>query len=64
MLNTISKLEVKIGERVYQLLCQIDSPIGEVHDALSQMKLFVINRMKEVEISSQEASSPKQEEKE
>lgn len=56
MLNNIAKLEVKIGERDYQLLCEVDSPIGEVHDALSQMKLFVINKMKEVE------SPPKPEE--
>lgn len=50
MLNNIAKLEVKIGERAYQLLCEVDSPIGEVHDVLSQMKLYVINKMKEAEL--------------
>ncbi len=50
MLNNIAKLEVKISEKTYQLLCEVDSPMGQVHDALSQMKLFVINKMKEVEI--------------
>jgi hypothetical protein len=56
MFNQIGKLEVKFGERVYQLLCEVDSPIGEVHDALSQMKLYVINKMKDIE------SPPKPEE--
>ncbi len=49
MFNQIGKLEVTMGERKYQLLCEVDSPIGEVHDALSQMKIYVINKMKEVE---------------
>jgi len=49
MLNNLAKLEVKIDGKIYQLLCDVDSPIGQVHDALSQMKLYVINKMKEVE---------------
>jgi len=49
MFNQIGKLEVKIGDRLYQLLCAVDSPIGEVHDALSQMKMYVIDKMKEIE---------------
>jgi hypothetical protein len=49
MFNQIGKLEVKIGERVYQLLCAVDSPVGEVHDVLSQMKMYVIDKMKEIE---------------
>ncbi len=51
MFNQIGKLEVKIGDRLYQLFCAVDSPIGEVHDALSQMKMFVIDKMKEIENS-------------
>lgn len=49
MINNITKLEIKIEERVYQFLCEVDSPIGQVHDALSAMKGFVIQRMKEAE---------------
>lgn len=49
MLNNVSKMEVKIGERIYQLLCDIDSPLGEVHDALSAMKGFVIQKMQDAE---------------
>ncbi len=56
MLNNIAKLEVKMGDRAYQLFCEVDSPIGEVHDALSQMKIYIINKMKNLE------SSPKPEE--
>lgn len=49
MLNNISKLEIKINERVYQFICDMDSPLGEVHDALSGMKAFVIQKMQEIE---------------
>ncbi len=60
MLNQISKIEVKIGERVYQLLCEMDSPLGQVHDALSTMKGFIINKMQEAE----KISKPEKEEEE
>jgi hypothetical protein len=53
MLNNISKIEVKIADRVYQLLCDNDSPLGQVHDALSSMKGFIINKMQEAEKASQ-----------
>lgn len=49
MISTISKMEVKIGERKYQLLCASDSPLGEVYDALSSMKGFVITKMQEID---------------
>lgn len=49
MLNMISKLEVKIEDRVYQLLCDNDSSLGELHDVLHKMKNFVIQRMQELE---------------
>lgn len=51
-------LEVKIGERSYEMECHQDSPLGEVHDALSQMKQFVIQRMMEAEKAKE---SPKAE---
>lgn len=53
MLSNISKIEVKIGERVYQLLCAIDSPLGEVHDALSEMKGFIIQKIQQADKDSQ-----------
>lgn len=52
MLKNISKLEVHIGERSYQFLCDMDSPIGEVHDALASMKDFVIQKINEAEKSA------------
>lgn len=58
MLKNIAKLEVKIGERLYHFFCDQDSPIGEIHDAITQMKGFVVNRILEVH----ESQKPKDEE--
>jgi hypothetical protein len=49
MITNITKLEVKIGERTYVLLCSCDSPLGELHDALMQMKSHIIEKMIEVD---------------
>jgi hypothetical protein len=38
-------LQVKIGERTYSIECNATSPLGEVHDALTQMKAYVVDRM-------------------
>lgn len=56
MINNITKLEVKIGEKVYQFLCEVDSPIGQVHDALSAMKGFVIEKINEAQKAEQPAA--------
>lgn len=40
-------LEQKIGERVFQLLLEPQSPLGEVFDALCHMKSFIIQKMQE-----------------
>lgn len=45
--NTI--LEVKIGERIYQFECSPESPLGELHDALHQMKSFIIQKIVDAE---------------
>jgi hypothetical protein len=45
MFKQISVGEVKIGERTYSLLCDPQSPLGELHDALMQMKGHVVERM-------------------
>lgn len=49
MINQKIVLEVKVGERSYSMECYHDSPLGEIHDALSQMKGFVIQKMMEAE---------------
>lgn len=45
MLRNQSILEVKAGERLYQLELAPDSPLGEVHDVLCQMKFYILERM-------------------
>lgn len=45
MIKQKTILEVKIGDRVYELSCGADSPLGELHDALMQMKGFCVDRM-------------------
>lgn len=49
MLKNVSKLEIKVGERVYHFLCEADSPLGEAYDVLSRMRGFVLERMKDPE---------------
>ena len=41
MLKNIAKLECKIGERVYQFLCDNDSPLPELKEAFFQFQKFV-----------------------
>lgn len=38
-------LQVKTGERVYEMECYSDAPLGEVYDALLQMKAYVVDRI-------------------
>lgn len=49
MLKQSAMLEVKIGERVYQLHLPSDAPLGEVHDALFQMRSFVVGKINEAQ---------------
>lgn len=51
MLKNISKLEVKVYDRVYQLLCDNDSPIDHVKEAILQFQKYV----EEVEYKAKEA---------
>ena len=55
-------LEVKIGERSYVMECYNDSPLGEVHDALTQMKAYIVDRINtqcENEKKAEEETCPK-----
>lgn len=52
MLKQITALEVKLGERLYQLVCEADSPIGEVHDVLQQMKSYIVERINQAHADS------------
>ncbi len=45
MIKQKTVLEVKINDRAYELFCGGDSPLGELHDALMQMKGYCVDRM-------------------
>jgi hypothetical protein len=47
MLKNEVCLEVKKEEKIYRFSCAPESPLGELFDALSQMRAFVIERMNE-----------------
>lgn len=61
MIKNLATLEVKVGEKVYKLLCEVDSTWGEVHDVLYQMKSFVVQKINEAhqaDMASKEAQLP------
>jgi len=41
MIKNISRLEHKVGERVFHLLCDSDSPLNEVKESLLQFVALV-----------------------
>ena len=49
MLKNITKLEMQIGEKTFQFLCDNDSPIGAVHDALTAMKSYIVHKINEAD---------------
>lgn len=57
MLKQKTVFEV-IGERkTYRFECDPDSPLGEIHDVLCQMKHYVVNRINDV-CESEKTSVP------
>lgn len=44
-LKSRTTLEVKVGDKIYTMDCNSDSPLGEVHDALTQMKSYIVQRI-------------------
>lgn len=48
MIKNVTLLEVKKGERLYQMQVSNDSPLGEVFDALNEMRGFVYDKIKSV----------------
>ena len=44
-LRNKTMLEVKVADRLYSLECNSDSMLGEIHDALSQMKAYIVERI-------------------
>lgn len=45
MIKNKTIIEAKVGERTYQMECFPESPLGEVYDALNQMRAYVIERI-------------------
>lgn len=45
MLKQKSSLKVEINGKYFELLCDSDSPLGSLHDALMQMKGWCVERM-------------------
>lgn len=45
MLRQKAVLELKINERLYSLELANESPLGEVYDALTMLRSYVIDRM-------------------
>jgi hypothetical protein len=62
MLKMIARLEHKIGERVYHLLCDSDSPTVEIKEAISSMLGYVVNvetqAKAQAEAQEKEGASP------
>ena len=56
MLKMKSMLEVEIAGNTYQLYCNTDSPLGNLHDALMQMKGWAVDRMVKAQKEEQEAA--------
>ena len=47
MIKAKTQLEVTINNRVYSMFFEPSSPIGEIHDALYEMKSFIVGKMQE-----------------
>jgi hypothetical protein len=47
MIKNLTILEIEKGDRKYCLSCSPDSPLGELHDVISEMKAFVVEKINE-----------------
>lgn len=52
MLKNKLVLEVRINERLYSLEISPESPLGEIYDALNQIRGFIIEKMVEEQKNS------------
>ena len=64
MLKNISKLEVKIGEKLYQLLCDSDSPLEHVKECLFQFQKYIGQVEDHVKSQQQQSEEEKKVEEE
>ena len=54
MIKNKTFLEVKKGDRNYQFICEVESPVGEVYDALSEMRGYTIDIINKSNQAAQE----------
>jgi len=59
MIKNKTHLEIKIGERSYELVCDNDAPLGELHDAVQTIKNFIIEKINQ--FNQQIAEKPAEE---
>lgn len=64
MLKQKSVLEVKLNERLYSLELDPLSPLGEVYDAINQIRGYVIERINAENKASQNKAEEKSPESE
>lgn len=66
MLKNISKLELAIGEKIYQFICDSDCPLNDVKEALFQILKYIgqiednIKAQRSNEIEKEPIDSPKE----
>ena len=51
MIKNKTAIEIKKGERVYELILSPESPLGEVYDVLCEMKALVYDKISEAQKS-------------
>ncbi len=59
MIQNVTKLEVKVGEKIYQFLCDQDSPITGVKEALIQFMSYSVNIERQAQERAQLPPLPK-----
>jgi hypothetical protein len=60
MQKTKAILEITKNEKIFQFQCEINSTLGECFDVLTEMKNFIIDKMKEVPRESKEVKNDDQ----
>lgn len=60
MIRSQTILEIKRNDRVYTLLLDPMSPLGETYDVLMEMKQFVMNKMQEIDKKAAQEEHPQE----
>lgn len=61
MIKSQTIIEIKIGERNYTFECSPDSPLGEIHDALFQMKSIIVQQIVQEHEKEKSKQNPEEE---